>query len=478
MLINEQKNNAELTALYERDRQEKSFLLKFAVSTIMVIGIIIALLVSKQANGLLFACIPLVYVVCFIFILEFYKYANTPVMMVVNVLYLVRYYILPFLTFLDTRLFYLEENYAGIILMLVEEVVGLLAFACFLPGYRYKKEMAQQKERENKIYRFSKQLYIAAFIMLCLSFFFIIIDRSVLDLYNFIFYLTSENIGELEGVETSAGTLSVIIIDVTRIIVPAAVALFFSNRYILTKFKLNYYLSIILGLALSMATIKGVDRGTVLLQGLAIVFFMAYLLPENRKQTLKLSILILFLIGAYLILIRMLEEGSSSGISGIVDYLQSYVAGIKNLNMVWLTYQYQSENITIVTAFNDFLANVPILSALADGTNTCLKYFNITYGRTGTDQVMPLMGNGLLYFGIFLAPIFNVLVIKLILIFDTAYLKSNNIMMVLTLSFASSIMGFIHYQHIQLIMLYLTCRILPLFLICYVFSKFKIKELE
>ena len=116
-----------------------SFLIKTVISFVMITLFLICLIFSNQTDKLVFALIPLAYIIGFIFILELYKYIDTPAMLVINVLYLIRYYILPILTLFDERVGYISQYYNGVLFLLYEEVAVIVAFAMFLPSFRKKK---------------------------------------------------------------------------------------------------------------------------------------------------------------------------------------------------------------------------------------------------------------------------------------------------------------------------------------------------
>ena len=340
-----------------RRYSEIAFSVKLMACFLMLIMVFVSLCLTTQTKPLLFTLVPVFYIVVYIFLIEIHKYAGTPAMFVVNLLYLIRYFVLPILSFYDTRVMYLEDYYSGTLLLLYEELAVAIAFALFLPSFKAKKAMLKERAKNNQNrFRFSKQLYLATFAILCLSALMIVANRSALNDYNFIFAVNKENIGDIGNAELNASSLAAIIIDIARILVPASVSLFFIKRYAQTKNKLNYYFAIVIGLFLSMSIIKGVDRGTVLLQGLAMVFFICYLLPEKRIQTLSTSLIILLIVGIYLISIRMFEEGAGDGISGIIDYIQAYVAGIKNQTIVWETYVKYADSVNLETVFNDIFS--------------------------------------------------------------------------------------------------------------------------
>jgi len=92
------------------------------------------------------------------------------------------------------------------------------------------------------------------------------------------------------------------------------------------------------------------------------------------------------------------------------------------------------------------------------------------------DQVLPLMGTGLMWFGLLLSPIFSVFMMRMVLLFDRKFKLAGDGLEVFTYSYMATIIGFVHYQNIQLIMLYFSCRILPLWIVYKLLIIFKLKE--
>ena len=159
------------------------------------------------------------------------------------------------------------------------------------------------------------------------------------------------------------------------------------------------------------------------------------------------------------------EKDGSSVISAeefFVYYMQGYLAGVQNCTESIQTYIHYNSSVDLATLFNDLFYNVPIISHFTT-ENACSIYFSKEIGFD--DQVLPLVGNGLMYFGYFLSPALLILTIKIVLIADRKYRYETNILGVYVFSYISIQLSFCHYQNIQLIMLYLTCRILPIWLI-------------
>ena len=137
--------------------------------------------------------------------------------------------------------------------------------------------------------------------------------------------------------------------------------------------------------------------------------------------------------------------------------------------------QEYGQYVTFTTPFNDLFANVPFLSRIVDVGNLSSKYFNNSYGRIGTDQIMPLIGNGLMYFGYVFSPIFSIIMLRVVFWCDEKYRSSNDVFSVFIWSYASTLLTFCHFNNLQLIMLYFSCRILPLVLVYYVFMRLDLR---
>lgn len=450
---------------------------KTATLGFVLLMIIFAMAVASHSAELFpLLLVPFVYVVFEVLFSSIYHFVDAPGLIILNGLYFIRYFILPLLTlFYDDT--YISSYSNGIWLLLYEEVICavVLSYLC------KKREKETYYEEKHNYFLSAKKLYTATWVFIGIAAVVIVLRPSILSKYNLIFGLTNERLNYIESLESSSSSFDIIIVDITRLLIPASVGVYFADKYDKTSKNIYYYCSLFLSVALSVIIIKGVDRGTVILHGVAIAFLVYRILPNRRREIRLMIIVAMTLIVFYLITARMITANTTigiaryGGIENIINYIQAYVAGIKNMDIVLTMKSEYGQFVNLATPFNDLFANVPFISHLVDSNNRCLRYFNNSYGRIGTDQVMPLIGNGLMYFGYILSPVFSIMMIRVVFWCDRKYRNSKDVFSIFVWSFTSAMLAFCHYQNLQLIMLYVSCRILPLAIVYYIFTHIRFR---
>lgn len=432
----------------------------------------------KSATSLIIPIIfiPIVYVILFVLSFKFVAHISTPGLLVANALYFLRYYILPISTITYMPDQYIIDFVPGTWLLLYEEIFLSIVLYFFL-----KKDKSSYFARVNDA-NFKREfkiilLVFSAFCSACLLFF--VIDPSVYNSFNLITNVGNDFVEMIEEqaskTESSAfRTLELIVIYITYLLFAVCLVLFFYSKYRRTHSNTFFYLALIIPLMASAIIIIDTDRGGIVHRGAAILFLLFRLFPEKRKVLINLTYIPMGLLVLYLIVSRMIDNdnvGTSilSAEEFFVYYMQGYLAGIQNCTQAIQTFVQYGTSVNLETFFNDLFSNVPILSHFTNN-NSCAKYFSKVINQD--DQVFPLVGNGLMYFGYLFSPILSFLSIKLLMEAEKKYRFSTNLFGVYVFSYISIQLAFCHYQNIQLIMLYLTCRILPIYLIYRIVNHF------
>ena len=445
----------------------------------LLLLIVIVAFVSHPSTLMPLLLVPLVYAIFIVFFAGIFYYIDSPGMIILNALYFVRYFPYPLLMLFYNH-YYIEDYSKGIWLLLYEETI--CAVVLYFLIRRRQKEFINSVEI-NDCFSSASNLYAATLIFSVLSVGIIAINPSILLNYNIIFGLTSEKLKHIELVQSSLSVSSfdIIVLDITRLLIPASIGVSFAEMYNKTQKNIAYILSLFFAVSLSMVIMSGVDRGTVVLNGIAIGFIIYKIFPQKRKATNVIVVVSAAIIVLNLVVVRLIVSESSTGltryggIERILEYIQAYVAGIKNMDITIRMKQEYGQYVTFTTPFNDLFANVPFLSRIVDVGNLSSKYFNNSYGRIGTDQIMPLIGNGLMYFGYVFSPIFSIIMLRVVFWCDEKYRSSNDVFSVFIWSYASTLLTFCHFNNLQLIMLYFSCRILPLVLVYYVFMRLDLR---
>ena len=439
-----------------------------AVSVVLSIVLIVSFIFNYEAPLCLFF-IPLYYVFLFVFFTDFFQKINTPGLLIVNALYFLRFYLVPLFMIMSKPYSFFESNTIGIYLLLFEE----LAISACIPFVNKIMKNSKSITKSKVFINNKKCLYV--FILLFASVLIIsLIKRDAFSTYHSVFNLSDSLLTSYGSISSSLSTVEGLIVFSFISLFPFFIAIVFHLLYKKKKRNVYFYIAMLASLFFSIFVIEGTDRGTVVLKGIVCMFVLIKLFPEKRKIVFFSAFIMIALFTSYFIIIRMAVDSSNSikrTASSIADYLQSYVAGISNMTGAYNTYIEYGSKFSLELIYNDVFSNVPILSHYAT-TNCSNYYFNYVVGRGfAQDQVMPMIGNGMMAFGIAFSPILTMCNLLLVTRMDSYYVKCNDAFAAFTIAFAVSCIAFVHYQSVQLNMLYWSCRIMPIFLIYFVYKE-------
>ena len=156
----------------------------------------------------------------------------------------------------------------------------------------------------------------------------------------------------------------------------------------------------------------------------ALLFLLRKLYRNQGEKVLKMSLFAIILTSIYILITKGLLGGYSST-GGSLSYLsslfQSYFSGPINVSTaVHTTHIIDYSRFEIFIA--DILKKTPIIQYFFQTipTPTSPILFNNTmYGFEGRkDQIIPLIGQGYLYFGGFLAPLLSIIMLHILMFFD------------------------------------------------------------
>lgn len=166
-----------------------------------------------------------------------------------------------------------------------------------------------------------------------------------------------------------------------------------------------------------------ISRTLIIVNGLSLLLVLAKVFPEKRRIIIIVGCVSVAGVAIAGTMFRF-SYTSSQGIgmslnntfSSVFDYgvMCSYFGGIENVNIALAMSHAYKESINFGTFLNDVFYSFPFLgSRFADFSNITPVYFNhIYHGIVGnTSQIIPYIGQGYVYFGKLMAPIFSVLVV-------------------------------------------------------------------
>ncbi len=455
-------------------KKRKKFDSNYLVYAIGLLLMIISVCVYYQTSNLeVFPMIyiPFVYIVLYIFGLKLVSNYTSPGLLVVNALYFIRYFLIPIGTILYLPPAYLSEYQSGTWLLLYEEFFLFIAYYLYLNN---KKNTINTKLDDNNIGKQIKILNKVFGFLFFSSLIIYIIRPTVFEPYHFITNvgqnLVDEVLDRKETVQSSSiDTLLQMFVFVTYLLLPVYIFLIFYSKYRKHPSTFNFYLSLLVPLFVSLLFIVDTDRGGVVHRATTMIFLIIRLFPQKANKIVKLTYVPAGLLVVYMISSRLFNDDDVTAVQGVdtnilvISYLQAYVAHVVNFTDALTAYATYGDSANFFTPINDILGNVPILNHFADPNNSCKHFYDLTLGRE--DQPIPLVGNGLFYFGYYLSPILSFAVVWILLKADEYYIKEKSPLGIYIYAYIAIQLAFCHYQNVQLIFLYLTCMIAPIWIV-------------
>ena len=147
------------------------------------------------------------------------------------------------------------------------------------------------------------------------------------------------------------------------------------------------------------------------------------------------------IVGLCFVVVTSIFRGATDSLGSFFDsffdaqFLQAYLCGQYNISCALLTGIIFGEEINLVTfvftELRSFFGIGTMLSGL--GINSLNFYFNqvssIGYDYLRESQIIPMIGEGAIYFSPVLAPLLSVLFVYVGVLFDRLYLKSKHLEM-------------------------------------------------
>jgi len=345
-------------------------------------------------------------------------------MLIMNIIMLIRYVIMPLVIAISGSYGGFGQNpdsntvRLAIFIMLYEMLVVFIVVAVFAKSI--------YKDKKTKKYDFSHVPLNSKIVILCLIAVAIgVIARypEVLERYHF-FVIRKEFKARVEIQALFKGLIELL----------SEWAKYFIYIIMIDKFKVRYdrtgkikyvWLSYLVSLPIVMFFIN-TSRYSIVVPSIVIITLMNILYPNYKTITITMiSLIMLFSVGS-LTLYKYFGVNSSLSTAKITlevlaERFQMYFSGPRNIAMAIETKHIFSNDITINTFFNDFLGSIPGISKLVnrlDRTNTYFNYRVLGFGDN-TSQIIPMSGQGYIFFGIIGAPIFTALSTYIMMRFDS-----------------------------------------------------------
>ncbi|MBU5271933.1 hypothetical protein ACN9VA_09015 [Staphylococcus caprae] len=438
-----------------------------------IIGIILAMISNKDVPGNL-ALVPLVYLTLFIFIPAFSKYTFSNLgITVFNFTALLRYAVSPALMALyGTNLqigssvpFEIEKN--SVNLMIYEMIAIFVTFGVFHKYfYSYKFKIQKIKARSN----------IFGWLFIGLAILIILAQPGILDRYSFIWsasQLKSDTANE-------DVTIFALFIQLAQIVFTVGILNIIYSFYERRPNVIYLFLSIFV-IIVSTSFITGTSRSSVILPLVTGLFTVLVLYEKYRKLILSASVVLSSLV---IIVSTILKQQTNTSVltkslyhsAGPLENfntdIQIYFSGLTNVGHA-LEGAFIFKPFDFNLLMSDLTHSVVFINRLFQNNHSALTLFNnLFYKSTGVnDQILPMIGQGYLYFGPLLAPIFSVFGILIIMYLDRMIFNAKSVFSLYILSYFCLKFSLFFMSNATILISFFTNFILILLLIMYLNSK-------
>lgn len=220
-----------------------------------------------------------------------------------------------------------------------------------------------------------------------------------------------------------------LLFNMARILVLLSLIIYWKKKHELTgKFK---YVLFTIGLSLlNLVIVTGLSRFSILISAVAILYFVTKLFNKHKKMIfLSLMTGIIFsvtIVSLYKFFGRN-ENDSFADLAWWSDTLQMYFSGPKNVAIA-LTMKDRFDINIVIQIFVDLFSSVAGIAGLLNLSLSTVGLYNLTYyGSTvSVDQIVPIVGQGVFYFGYIGSFIPSIIAAWLMMKFDNKAFLTNN----------------------------------------------------
>ncbi|HCZ8192641.1 TPA: hypothetical protein O4F65_001294 [Staphylococcus aureus] len=394
-----------------------------------IISIIFSLLNHNDIpKNLVF--LPLCFVLLFLIIPSFSKNIFKSIgITILNFSMLIRYSISPLLMSiygvnLNSGLYLSEKVQSRAINLMIYEMI--LIFITFLI---FQKRFYKSSQNQIKLIRPSKSSFSWLFVIVALVV--ILVFPEILSRYSFVWTATKLKSKEVEGISYS---FLLIIVQLGHLVFTANL-INLLYKYYTKKKSLTLVILSLFVVGVSSSFMVGTSRFSIVLP-LVTGLFTVFLIYKPYRRLIGLFSLVISLV--LIILTSILKTKTvagerslnslSKGFNELNSNLQLYFSGVANVSHSLNTRLiYKPFNFDDILA--DLFKSVVFISKYFMDFQSAIVNYNINfYGRTGIqDQILPMIGQGYLYLGYILAPVFSIATIIIIMYLDKKIVENNSL---------------------------------------------------
>ncbi len=393
---------------------------------------------------------------------------NTPGMLVLNIVMFCRYMVIPFAYYLTGEQSQFARNHDHLVmaawLMVYEQLAVMLAIV--LSG-RYQKAREQKWKTKDKLIlygsRYGAIIAIASVLLLAL-----IVYKNPVLVGGFELITQGEISNQAEEVDSG----------IVIMLWQACSAWLYIYWCFQIKRKYPRHIMPVLLLSLGYLLLifigqTRISRWYSMISFAAMFYVLMKLYPNKIKQMVVMvciPVLAVFLVVSIYKNTDFLTESNASFQGSVkelldVSVLDPYFAGPCNVNNSIGLYQDWGVNISCLKY--DIVNNMPMVNHWIHGYNASVHQYNMYIGRwwgSGGDNIIPLLGQSMVYFTPLFAPLLSVLSVFLVRYFDRKYLQSNSYFMFFY-AFTAAWTGAIMVLNLTIYLSWIYARIIPLYLL-------------
>lgn len=430
------------------------------ISLIFVVVSTILFIMNINEQEVLLIMLPIIYGLFYIGISKIHYYTNYPGMFTLNVIVFLRYVLLPILILLYPSYVDVYGKISEGILLMIFEALSLGVLLAFITKKYYQSHIKKNLSISN-----NKNLVIKMVVLY--SIVVVVLQPNILHQYNFAF-VDSSSIELIKGRSLVTG-VNGMIVDLGKLLLPLLLTIPLIIKHRKKQNDIYYYATIIIIMLFNVLIFSGTSRSSMLIPAVASIFYLINAFPNKRKKIFMFMSFAIVVVVIQLTLLKTEYIGTklSFSLGEIIDYLEAYFVGPKNMGVVIKAHDIYSSSYSISTFFNDVMGNFPGLSKFFDLENRTNTFYNLTFYNGGPqrDQIIPSMGQGLFYFGYIFSFLPQMLIIIGMAKLDELYSKSNSLAGVYFYSYFTVKFGFTFVQSLSSVLSFIYSIIIPITII-------------
>lgn len=391
----------------------------------------------------------------------------TPGITVLNIIMLFRYGIYPISIYISGTLSSYANNYnylnQACYLMLYEQLVVFIAL--YFTGKKERLRSNDYTEQKELVFETGKKGSLFGIITLCILSGILLTNRGLVGGFSLI----------TKGINTSSGEG---VSSLATIIWQAGLAWLYI--FVCMKLREKYgdnstIIAVIISALYILLTFIGqssISRWYTIISFAAVYFILIKLYPQKKKivfECIVIPVVILMLVLSVYKNTNYLTSGGdiSRSISKLFNsnLFETYFAGVVNVNNA---IGVKLDNgVGISSLLLDIVNNMPIVNHWFDTSHASVNEYNMYIGRfwNGSgDQIIPLLGQSLIFFGFVFSPLLSCLSVVLIRKFDRRYMISNSLD-VYVYAFLSCWSAVMMILNMTIFLAWMYIRIIPLILL-------------